>query len=204
MNVAYKVVDRFEKEVADYCGAKYGVAVSSCTNAIFLALQYVLPEEVTIPKITYPGVAQAILQCGANLKFNKYRWKNQYILDGSGIWDSAIYFHKGCYRQDFTCLSFHAKKHIPIGRGGMILTNSANARDVLKRMRFDGRYGGSLKDDKIYHTGWNMYMTPDQAARGLMLLDVFKAREFHEIDDYETYPDLSKHPYFKKRSEIVK
>jgi dTDP-4-amino-4,6-dideoxygalactose transaminase len=34
-----QIIDLFEKEVAKYAGSKYGVAVSSGTNGIFLSLE---------------------------------------------------------------------------------------------------------------------------------------------------------------------
>jgi len=37
----YKVVKMFEETVADYCGSKYAVAVTSCTEALFLCFKYI-------------------------------------------------------------------------------------------------------------------------------------------------------------------
>ena len=34
------VIDAFEKKVAAFAGAKYGVAVDCCTHGVFLSLQY--------------------------------------------------------------------------------------------------------------------------------------------------------------------
>ena len=36
----YQAVKDFEQTIAEYAGAKYGVAVESCTAALFLALKY--------------------------------------------------------------------------------------------------------------------------------------------------------------------
>ena len=39
----------------------------------------------------------------------------------------------------FMCLSFHTKKHLKIGKGGMILTNSKEAVEWFKMARYEGR-----------------------------------------------------------------
>ena len=40
INKPFAIVDNFEKRVAQYTGAKYAVALDSCTNAIFLCCKY--------------------------------------------------------------------------------------------------------------------------------------------------------------------
>jgi len=78
----------------------------------------------------------------------------------------------------FHCLSFHIRKHIPIGKGGMILTDDKEAYDWFRTVRYEGRSMGEdgvnyvlYKNDEIKSMGWNMYMTPEQAARGLELFE---------------------------------
>lgn len=204
----YEIVDKFERTIAKYAGAKYGVAVDSCCNAIFLSLMFrkkVLGtqqfSELQIPKRTYPGVVCAALNSGYKIKFIDYKWKGIYLLAPESIFDSALrfkkgmFFHAGAYELDFThwCLSFHYKKHIPIGRGGMILTDDKTSYEWLKRARFDGRNQLPLSKDKITMTGWNCYMTPEQAARGLMLFDLIKDKDLPDLDSTKQgYPDLSK------------
>lgn len=196
---AYEVVKQFEKEVAQYAGAGYGVAVSSCTNALFLCCLYEKVRWVHIPKNTYPGVACSIIHAGAKVLFTNETWSGIYRLRPYDIYDSALRFQKKMHIwQSLYCLSFHAKKHLPIGRGGMILTDDHLAVEWLKRMRFDGRQEMPLKYDVINQPGWNMYMTPEQAARGLMLFDLVKDRELPDLPFAEQeYPDLSKMGAFK-------
>ena len=69
----------------------------------------------------------------------------------------------------FQCLSFQYSKHIPIGRGGMILTDSKKAAEWFKVMRNDGRREIPKEKDNVNLAGFNAYMTADQAARGLEL-----------------------------------
>jgi dTDP-4-amino-4,6-dideoxygalactose transaminase len=98
----------------------------------------------------------------------------------------------------FYCLSFHYKKHLPIGRGGMILTNDKKAVEWLKMARFDGRREIPLSEDNATIRGWNMYLTPEQAARGLVLFDLIKDKKLPDLKvEDQRYPDLSKWRVFQ-------
>ena len=191
---AYSIVREFEERIADYAGSKYAVAVESCTAALFLCCKYQKVKWVHIPRYTYPGVANSIIHAGGKVLFHNDWWEGIYKLHPYEIYDSALRFQRGMYiKNSFYCLSFHLKKHLPIGRGGMILTDSENAARWLKRARFDGRDEIPLKDDNIETPGYNMYLTPDQAARGLMLFDMIKDKELKDLScEEQRYPDLSK------------
>ncbi len=198
---AYDVVAKFEEEVAAYAGAKYAVAISSCTNAIFLCCKYLDVKWVHIPRYTYPGVACSIIHAGGKACFTDEHWAGVYRLRPYPIYDSALRFKKGMYiPASFYCLSFHGKKHLPIGRGGMILTDSLKAQVWLKRARYDGRGEKPLSEDKIITLGWNMYMTPEQASRGRLLLNLSDEVSFTDLPVYEQgYIDLSKvEVYYEK------
>lgn len=201
MSNAYKVVKDFEKTIAEYAGAKYGVAVSSCCNAIFLCLEYYeyLHIYLSIPKHTYPGVAMAIINSGNKLMFDNRKWNGIYDIKGTYIIDGALRFRKGMYEKNsFHCLSFHHKKHLPIGRGGMILTDDKDAYNWLKMARFDGRKEIPLHKDNATVCGWNMYLTPEQAARGLTLFDDIKNKKLPDLKvEDQNYPDLSKWEVFQ-------
>ena len=67
-----KFVNRFEKELADYIGAKYAVAVVNGTAALHIALKLagVSPEdEVLIPALTFVATANAVIYCNATPHF---------------------------------------------------------------------------------------------------------------------------------------
>ncbi len=201
MSQSYVVVKDFEQAIAKYAGAPYAVAVSSCTNALFLACKYKKVEYVHMPGKTYPGVACSVINAGGKLFFRDIAWSGIYRLRPYEIYDSALRFQRGMYiKGSLYCLSFHVKKHLPIGRGGMILCDDPAARDWLKRARFDGRRELALELDSFDMVGWNMYLTPVQAARGLMLFDAIKNKELADLPIADQgYPDLSKHVAFKER-----
>lgn len=193
----YSIITSFEQKVAEYAGAKYGVAVNSCTNALLLSCAYLKVKEVILPCKTYVGVACAIKLAGGTIKFKNSRWKGAYLLKPYPIIDSARRFKKNMYvPETFYCLSFHWHKHLPLGNGGMILTNNASACSWLKRARFDGRTEGmTAKEDNFLMIGYHCMMSPDVAAKGLILMDNIPDK--NEDLPENGYSDLSKDKIFK-------
>ncbi|KQZ28521.1 UDP-4-amino-4,6-dideoxy-N-acetyl-beta-L-altrosamine transaminase [Mesorhizobium sp. Root552] len=66
------VVPRFERAVADYCGAKYAIAVNSATSALHiacLALDLKPGDWLWTSPITFVASANCALYCGANIDF---------------------------------------------------------------------------------------------------------------------------------------
>lgn len=179
------VIRQFEKTIANYCGAPYGIAVESCSAALFLSCLYCKVKEVTIPKHTYFSVPAVIIHAGGKVKFSNLHWKGLYQLKPYPIIDSAVRFRKKMYKPGFFhCLSFQYSKHIPIGRGGMILTDNKKAAEWFGLMRNDGRREIPKEKDKVNLVGWNMYMTPEQAARGLSLF-------YWRISGKKDLPDIN-------------
>jgi hypothetical protein len=148
--------------------------------------------EAWLPSRTYVGVPQAVIAAGGAVRFQDYQWSGQYAIVPLGIVDGARRFRRDIYARDtLHCLSFHWGKHLPVGRGGMILTDSVAERDILRKMRYDGRTPGvSPADDKITVPGWHVYMIPEDAARGLMLMNY--AQDFYHDLPWDDYPDCEK------------
>ena len=199
----YRIVQMFEEEVAYYTGATYAVAVSSCTDALLMACAYekVKGKKVIIPKKTYISVPQSISHAGGTPIFEDIEWKGIYQLKPFPIYDSAKRFTSKMYiKNTHMCLSFHLKKPLCIGKGGMIITDSKEAYDWFIKARYEGRCfdeGVTYQNDTIDIMGWNMYMTPEQAARGLWLLQHYPvhAEDQTEIPDYR---DITTFPLYKK------
>lgn len=202
----YIVVHQFEEALAEYCGSKYAVAVESCTAALFLSLvatkefgMYPDKMNVSIPSRTYPGVACSIIHAGFKVQFVDAEWEGEYQLFPYNIWDAALRFKRGMYHGGSQCISFHIKKLIPIGRGGAILTDNEDYAKWLRKARFDGRNPVPLQEDNFDMLGWNVYMTPDQAARGLQLMQALGNRELPDLIVAEQgYPDLSKFKVYQQ------
>jgi dTDP-4-amino-4,6-dideoxygalactose transaminase len=167
------VIRQFEKTIAKHCGSPYAVAVESCTAALILCFLYFEVKHrvaVVIPKKTYFSVPMSVIHAGGTVQYEDIEWQGAYQLWPYPIIDSAMRFKKDMYRRgNFQCLSFHYAKHLPIGRGGMILTDNKKARDWFRIMRNDGRREIPKEKDNVRLFGYNFYMTPEQAARGLSL-----------------------------------
>lgn len=195
---AYKIVADFEARVAEYAGARYGVAVDCCTSALFLAMKLCnrearLFELVTVPARTYASVPMAVIHAGMRPRFEDFDWVGTYTLEPMPVIDGAKRFRPGMYEGGLHCLSFHAKKILAIGRGGMILTDSLDSAKWLRKARYDGREGKPYPEESIDMLGWHAYMTPEQAARGMLLMDMLPECP---ADHREDYPDLRKMPVF--------
>ena len=198
---AFESVRKFESAVAEYSSSKYAVAVDSCTNAIFLSCLYtnIKNKEVIIPCRTYPSVPCSIIHAGGIVKFRDYKWQGLYQLEPFSIIDGAKRFKKNMYvKGTLHCLSFHIKKHIPIGRGGMILTDDYDAYKWLKKSRYDGRDEKPLIEDNFTMLGWNFYMTPEQASRGLLMMMNIND-DNPDLEEIPDYPDLSKFEIYKEK-----
>ena len=164
MGNAFSVVAQFEAAMAEYAGAPYAVAVDCCTNAIFLCCKWLRVGEVRIPAQTYASVPMAVIHAGGTATFEDRPWQGSYQLAPYALWDGAKRMRRSMYHSGLHCLSFHAKKRLAIGRGGMILTDDAAAVRWLRRVRYDGREGLPYAQERIDMLGWHCYMTPEQAA----------------------------------------
>jgi len=193
----YKVVQMFEEEIAEYTGAPFAVSVDSCTNALFLSCKYLNVDEVIIPKKTYLSVPMSVIHAGGTVCFQDIEWEGQYQLKPYPVFDSAKRLTSNMYIPGtFMCLSFHIKKQLPIGKGGMILTDNYKAVEWFKKARYEGRGEVNYKDDDIDMLGWNMYMTPQQASHGLALMQNYP-ENMQDLDENNGYTDLTAFSVFK-------
>lgn len=192
-----EVIDLFEKKVANFTGSKYAVAVDCCSHGLFLCLKFLQAKgEITIPKQTYISVPMQILHANCKVKFSDEKWVGSYQLKPYPVFDSAVKWTKNMYHQGFEVLSFQIKKRIPIGKGGMILTDDLVAAEWLRKARYDGRDLAIPYPENVYEMlGWHYYMTPEDAARGILLMD--STPEVNsDIANWENYPDLSSQRIF--------
>jgi len=197
----YKIVKMFEEEIASYTGAKYAISVDSCTNALFLMCKYLQVKEVTIPSKTYLSVPMSIINAGGEVIFDKREitnhWSGLYQLKPYPIYDSAKRLTSNMYIPgSYMGLSFHIKKQLGIGKGGMILTDDEVATKWFKKARYEGRSEKFYKEDNIETIGWNMYMTPQEAAHGLCLLQNYPENNI-DLNEINGYRDLTDFLIFK-------
>lgn len=177
-------VEEFEKEVADYCGARFGVAVNSCTSGLHLSLiaAGVGPgDEVVVPDFTFPATGNSVLSTGAKPVVadiddetfaidpdsieKRLSGKTKCIMvvhpfghsadldriaeiaegnDLTVIEDAAPALgseYKGKKiggSGNMVVFSFHARKIVSTGEGGMILTSDEDMAQRLRALRSHG------------------------------------------------------------------
>jgi dTDP-4-amino-4,6-dideoxygalactose transaminase len=218
-NGIYKVTEDFEKALADYTGAKYAVTVDNMSNALFLALYYenhvnksIKQDFVYCPKRTYPSVPCEIIHAGLKVEFTEnYGCLNMeegtltgaYELGNTNVYDSALSFTADMYlKGTHMCISFTGPyKHFKLSKGGAILTDNHAAYLWFKRARYSGRRECSYHDDNLDMLGWNFYMMPELAARGLLLMGQFYDLEGNPKQNKDLtlpYPDLSQFKVYQQ------
>ena len=219
-------VEQFEKKWSDFTGAKYSIAVTSCTSALHLslvALGIKAGDEVIVPAFTWISTANVVEHVGAKLvfcdidintfnidvaqiesKITKYTKAiipvhlfglaaDMSVINNIAkkynlkvVEDAACGFGSRYHKQhvgtfgDTGCFSFHPRKAITTGEGGMITTNDKILADKLRCFRDHGavmsdlqRHQGSkpylLADHQ--EAGFNQRMTDLQAALGSAQMD---------------------------------
>lgn len=214
-NGVHKITKNFEDKLSEYTGAKYVVTVDNMSNALFLALMYegVKDKKIKIPKHTYPSVPCEIIHAGGKVEFMKFSncdedkgtLTGSYPLIPTKVWDSALSFTSNMYIPNtHMCLSFTGPyKHLKLSKGGAILTDDEEAYKWFKKARFSGRDECSYHEDNFdIHPviGWNFYMMPEIATRGLQLMAQFYNLDGTPKDNKDLklpYPDLSKFKIYK-------
>ena len=171
LNNDWDTVLEFEKIIANYTGSKYAVACDSNSNGLRLILEYlnIKNTEIEIPKNTYSSVPMQIIHSGNIPKFINKEWSGEYQLGNTPIWDAACKLIKGMYLQNtYQILSFHHRKILNIGKGGMILTNDETFVKWARPMIYDGRHIDKMyNEDELECIGYHMYMTPEDAKIGI-------------------------------------
>ena len=215
-------VAEFEKAVASYVGAKHGVATTSCTTGLHLALATIgvgPGDEVIVPSFTFIASANAILYTGATVVFcevdprtfnadpadieRRITKKTKAIMPvdqiGLGcdidavnqvakrhhieVVEDAAPTIGGTYKgrrvgsnAHQTVFSFHPRKVITTGEGGMITTDDDALADKARKLRAHAMSVSDLDRHKADRPilesydelGFNYRMTDIQASIGLV------------------------------------
>ena len=193
-------VEEFEQRFAAFAGAPFGVATSSCTSALHLAVATLglkPGDEVIVPAFTWVSTPNVVEYMGgrpvfcdidlATFNIDVTRLADlvtartvgiipvhlfglcadmQPILDLArhrGLWvveDAACGFgaryggrHAGTFAE-WGCFSFHPRKAITTGEGGMLTTRRDDLRDLARSLRDHG----ASRSDLARHSGANAFL----------------------------------------------
>ena len=195
--MSFQVIADFEKEIADFFGAPYAVAVDCCTHGLELCLRLHNVTKITVPKRTYLSVPMLADKLNIDLEWSEDEWQDYYYLTNNII-DAAVLWERDSYvAGTYMCVSFQFRKHLSLGRGGVILFDNFKDFDTLKRMSYDGRSPDiSWSEQNIKTIGYHYYMTPETAQLGLdklpQAIDT-KPKKWVHTD----WPDLTNMDVFK-------
>lgn len=198
--MSFEIISKFEKEVADFFGSPYAVAVDSCTHGIELCLRYTKETKITVPKRTYLSVPFLAEKMGLEREWRDEDWQDYYVLNygSKKIIDAAVLWRKDSYIPNtFMSISFQYQKHLSLGRGGIILLDNKDDFVALKKMSYDGRLPNiPWREQNIDTVGFHYYMTPETAELGLKKLQeaINTTPRKWVVNDW---PDLTKMEIFK-------
>ena len=188
----------FEEQIKYFTKAPFVILTDRCTNAIFLSLWYLKNykdidvSEITLPARTYQSVPMTIKNIlGSKIIFEDYKWSKIYKVHHNVI-DAAVGFEKNMYIPgSIMCLSFQQKKALPIGKGGAILLDNYEDYSVLSKLVHDGR-NRYFSDKQLIKenpesviSGFHMNMSPDEAVKGILLINQYSDKPTGSSDDYE-------------------
>lgn len=158
-----KEVEAFEREWAEYCQAKYCIGVSSCTDALFLALKALrLNDDVTTTPLTFFATTQAIMANGWLPRFRDVSKETGNLVYGTGtdltgptllvhlygreckvlnpnnhvVIEDAAQSHGLPLRHKAACHSFYPTKNLgAFGQAGAVVTNDEGLAQAVREFR---------------------------------------------------------------------
>jgi dTDP-4-amino-4,6-dideoxygalactose transaminase len=194
-------VRELETKIADFFGAPAAVAVDSCTHAVELCLRLGDYKSVYCPAYTYLSIPMTFIKLGLEWEFKQISWADYYEIGNTDIIDAAILWKKDSYISGKKmCLSFQFRKHLNLGRGGMILLDDLDQAIELRKMSYDGRLDNiPWADQKVNSIGYHYYMTPETAEIGLSKFEEVKDKYPKQWSDKD-YPYLPGMPIFSEKN----
>ena len=195
--MSFQVIADFEDEVASFFGAPYAVAVDCCTHGIELCLRMKQVKRIKVPKRTYLSVPMLANKLNIDMEWTDQIWQDYYHLTDNII-DAAVLWRENSYiPSTYMSVSFQFRKHLSLGRGGIILFDKEEDYDTLKRMSYDGRSPNeSWSTQNIKTLGYHYYMTPETAELGLKKLpEAIKRKPKRWV--HTDWPDLTTMDVFK-------
>ncbi len=214
------VVAEFEAAIAELCGVRAGVATTSATTALELALAALdigPGDEVAAADFTYPATGNAVLRRGATLRLvdadpdtycidpvaleaaltprtravltvDVFGLAADYlaiepllaargvalICDAACSLGGAIGTRRTGAFGVMSCFSFHPRKSLTTGEGGMVVTDDETLADRLRRLRNHGTERGGWRATFV-EPGYNFRLSDLNAALGLAQVPGFEA-----------------------------
>jgi len=200
-----EMVEQFEEEVRKYVGAKYALAVSSCTAGMWMVLRRKITEKnkinsINIPAFTFPAINECAhelvrritltdvnsntynvipsqifhervitpihqfgMPCDMDAIRKTAKETESFILEDAACALGSRYKGKMIGSTGTAVFSFHGRKILTTGEGGMIVTDDEEIYERCLLMRQFGR----SKSGKCEGHGLNFKMSDVAAAMGI-------------------------------------
>jgi hypothetical protein len=196
----------FEDKISTFFGSPYAVAVDCCTHGIELCLRLLKEGDTntdyqyTCPNWTYLSIPMTFEKLSLDWSFTNEQWSEYYNIGNTNIIDAAVLWRKNSYiPSTIMCVSFQMKKHLSLGKGGVILLDNEEDAEILRQIRYDGRpdLESPWADQNIQLFGYHYQMTYETAEMGV---NKFQEAVYREPKHWtwKDYPNLSKYEIFKK------
>lgn len=204
-------IEIFEDLLCKYTKFQHAVCVDSCTNAIAISLEAKLMLKqiesksttcLYVPNHTYLSVPMALARNGWKFRFIDNQWVGLYGISQNVV-DAATDFREDLgltFKDDedcAVCVSFQQKKRLSLDQGGVIFTNSKDIANLCRRLRHDGRDPKQSHVDEVNHSpddivlGWHAYMSPEKAAKGILVMNQLQLLPPYVQHSWKEYPDIS-------------
>lgn len=185
-----KITD-FENQIAEFTGAPFAITTDCCTHALELSLRLESVQQCKFTAFTYISVLMTMHKLGIAYELTDKKWKGEYNIENTRIWDSARLLSPGMYRTgQIQCLSFGHSKPLDIGRGGAILTDDKVFYEKVCKLRYDGRdlsISPWIEQQK-FSVGYHYKLNPEECMKGSVALKEYISKKNFTIQHHD-YPD---------------
>jgi len=169
-------LDRFEEEFADFVGVRHGIATSSGTTALKLALVahgITRGDEVVVPSLAFVAVANAVFACGATPVIAD--------INRASLTLCPVAFERAVTEQTKAVIPVHLYgvpasmdliRRVADRHGIIVVEDAAEAHGA----RYQGKCVGSLGDSAIFSFYGNKILTTGEGGMAMTNDDVLAAR----------------------------
>jgi len=200
---------KFARKIAEIEGYKHGVATNSCTSALQIALELssLDMKTVRIPNITFPSTANAIIATGLtplitnppfDLGVDLFGFKGRNRTWAVGDCACSLGSIECKEKPLIACYSFHARKVITTGEGGVLCTDDEEIAEAAMELVGQGSHSGFE---------YSMRMSDINAVIGVAQLDFLDEilERRHKIAEwYNAYLPIEFDIYGQKNRKINK
>jgi dTDP-4-amino-4,6-dideoxygalactose transaminase len=177
-------VEEFERAFGGFVDGKHALAVANGTAALHLALLAAgvgSGDEVVLPSINFVAAAKAVVvlhyggfPCDMDAVRELAERRGLLVVEDAAHAPGSTYRGERCGSLGLvSCFSFFSNKNLPVGEGGMIVTNDDGVAERVRLLRSHGmttltweRHKGHAAGYDVVAQGFNYRLDELRAAMG--------------------------------------